>query len=257
MAAVRGTKDATRQSLATGARKELLLGIELQEWRIDAGGVDTSVLEYGNGPPLLLLHGGIECGGVYWTPVITALGRSHHLVMPDVPGLGESAPVERLDVDAFSDWLQAIIDLTCEQEPIVVAHSLLGTMAARFAARHGNVLDRLVVYSAPGVGAYHMPLGLRLAATLFALRPTESNAESFERWAFADYNSARERAGKWLSAFSEYTRQQAMVHHVKRTMRQLIGSCTKRVPDEDLRKIDIPTALVWGRQDRFVPVELG
>jgi pimeloyl-ACP methyl ester carboxylesterase len=40
-------------------------------------------------------------------------------------------------------------------------------------------------------------------------------------------------------------------------MRQLIGSCTTRIPDSELRLIGVPTALLWGRHDRFVPVELG
>ena len=55
------------------------------------------LLEGGDGPPLVLLHGGIECGGAYWAPVIASLAESHRLVIPDVPGLGESEPVARLD----------------------------------------------------------------------------------------------------------------------------------------------------------------
>ena len=101
------------------------------------------------------------------------------------------------------------------------------------------------------------PLGLRIVAIRFALRPSEGNAERFDRWAFADYDRARQQNGEWLAAFSEYTRYRAMVSHVKRTMRQLIGSCTKQVPDDELRRIDIPTALLWGRHDRFVPAALG
>lgn len=59
-------------------------------------GVATSVLQAGQGPPLLL-HGGIECGGPYWAPVVSRLAERHLVVVPDVPGLGESEPVERLD----------------------------------------------------------------------------------------------------------------------------------------------------------------
>jgi 2-hydroxymuconate-semialdehyde hydrolase len=129
-------------------------------------------------------------------------------------------------------------------------------MAARFAARHDGLLDRLVVYGVPGVGPYRMPLGLRVVAILFALRPSEGNMERFDRWAFADFDRARQRKGEWLAAFSAYTRSRATVPHVKRAMRQLIGSCTKQIADA-LRLIGVPTALLWGRHDRFVPVELG
>jgi pimeloyl-ACP methyl ester carboxylesterase len=47
-----------------------------------------------------------------------------------------------------------------------------------------------------------------------------------------------------------------MVPHVKETMRQLIGSCTKQVPDSELQSIGAPAALVWGEGDRFVPLDL-
>ena len=144
--------------------------------------------------------------------------------------------------------------MTCDEKPTLVAHSLMGSMAARFASQHAALLDRLVIYAAPGVGPYRMPLGLRFVAIMFALRPSKGNAERFDRWAFADYDRARDQNGDWLKAFGEYTRYRAMVPHVKRTMRQLIASCTKQVPDDELRRIDIPTALLWGRQDRFVPV---
>jgi len=39
-------------------------------------------------------------------------------------------------------------------------------------------------------------------------------------------------------------------------MRQLIGIGKKRIPDEELRRIAIPTALLWGRHDRMAPLRL-
>ena len=40
-------------------------------------------------------------------------------------------------------------------------------------------------------------------------------------------------------------------------MRRLIRTGTKRVPDAELRRIEVPTTLVWGRHDRMVPLRLG
>ena len=39
-------------------------------------------------------------------------------------------------------------------------------------------------------------------------------------------------------------------------MRRLIARGTKRLPDAELRRIPVPTSLLWGRHDRFVPLEL-
>jgi 2-hydroxymuconate-semialdehyde hydrolase len=235
----------------------MVAGTPLTERRLDVGGISTALFEGGEGPPLVLLQGGIECGGAYWAPVASGLAESHRLVIPDVPGLGESEPIERLDVSRFADWLIALLRLTCEEGPALVAHSLLGSLAAGFASRHGDLLRRLVVYGAPGVGPYRMPLGLRVVAIRFGLRPTERNSERFDRWAFFDLGRARARDPEWFDAWRAYARSRALLPHVKRTMRQLIAAGTKRIPDGELRRIGAPTGLIWGGQDRFVSPGVG
>lgn len=232
-------------------RGRLLRGLPVGERRVQVGGVATVVLEGGDGPPLVLLHGGIECGGAYWAPVIPRLAEQHRLLVPDVPGLGESDPVAQLDQPTFDNWLKALLEL-CDQPPTLIAHSLVGTLAARFAATHPTRLQRLLLYGVPGIGPYRMPIGLRAIAVRFALRPSAANMERFERWAFADLDSVRRRTPDWMDAFSTYTRGRARVPHIKRTMRYLVTTCTKQVHDH----IDVPTTLLWGAKDRFVPLRL-
>jgi pimeloyl-ACP methyl ester carboxylesterase len=238
-------------------RERLLAGLALTERHAQVAGATTSILEGGEGPPLILLHGGIECGGVYWAPVIAKLAETHRLIIPDVPGLGESEPLPRPDPPAFAAWLAEVMRLTAPEQPILLAHSLLGTLAARYAAEQGDELRRLLIYAAPAIGPYRMPLGLRMVAIRFAIHPSEKNAERFERWAFFDLDATRARHAGWFQAFSDYTRERAAIPHVKRTMRQLIGSCTKQIDDAELRRIPVATELLWGRHDRFVPLSLG
>jgi pimeloyl-ACP methyl ester carboxylesterase len=245
-----------RQEAERHARRRLLAGLPVTERRPQLAGVSTTVLEAGDGPPIVLLHGGIECGGAYWAPVISRLAESHRVIVPDVPGLGESEPVARLDAATFADWFAALLRLTCADKPDLIAHSLLGSLAARFAAQHRDRLQRLVIYGTPGIGPYRLPLGLRVAAIRFALRPSERNAERFDRWAFFDLDRTRRHDPAWFEAFSAYTRSRAAVPHVKRTTGRLIRSCTKQVPDAELGRIAVPTALLWGRHDRFVSLGL-
>ena len=235
-------------------RHRLLAGVPVTQRRLRPADISTSVLEAGDGPPLVLLHGGIECGGVVWAPVIAELATRHRLVIPDLPGLGESEPAARLDAAAFADWFGGLLELTCDEAPVVIAHSLGGTLAARYAARHP--LPRLIVYGAPGVGPYRLPLALRVTAIRFGLRPTAANHERFERLAVLRLDALRERDPGWFDAFSGYLLARAALPHVKRTMRGLIATCTKRIPDEDLSRIAPIPALIWGRHDRFVPVAL-
>jgi 2-hydroxymuconate-semialdehyde hydrolase len=102
-----------------------------------------------------------------------------------------------------------------------VAHSLVGTLAARFAARHSSLLSRLLIYASSGVVRYRMPLGLRYRALRFAVRPTARNFERFQRFALLDRDSTRERDPEWFDAFSEYTMARAHAPEVKATMGRL------------------------------------
>jgi pimeloyl-ACP methyl ester carboxylesterase len=239
-----------------GARERALARLPVTTLRIDAGGVSTALLEGGSGPPLVLLHGGIECGGAYWAPAISRLAERHRIIVPDAPGLGESEPLPTLVDETSARWLRELIRQTCEATPTLVAHSLFGTIAARFAAAHGDLLARLIVYAAPGVGPYRIPLGLRLVAVRFGLRPNERNEERFQRFALLDRERTRRQDHAWFDSFSAYELARARVPHVKRTLRWLVKAGTKRVPDAELRRIRVPTALLWGRQDRMTPLRL-
>ena len=239
------------------ARDRMLAGLTVTSRVIPIGGVHTSVIEAGAGSPLLLLHGGIECGGAMWAPVIEQLAQSNRVVAPDLPGLGESAPMESLDADAFGDWLQGVAEQTGLEGATVVAHSLVGSLAARLATRGSPVMHRLVVYAAPAIGPYRMPARLKYVAVRFAIRPTARNAERFDRFALLDLDATRRRNPRWYDSFDEYTRSRAREPHVKKTMRRLIGAETKPIPDAELAKIDIPVSLLWGRHDRMVPLEIG
>src|SRR5262245_20390573 len=208
------------------ARRQMLAGLSATTRTLDVGGVSTAVIECGDGPPLLLLHGGIECGAAMWAPVLTRLSQRYRVVAPDVPGLGESAPVPRLDVDTFAQWLSGLVEVTHLERPTLVAHSLIGSLAARFAARNLDLIGRLVVYAAPGIGPYRVPLRLKYVAVRFAIRPTPQNAERFDRFALLDLDATRGRDPGWYAAFDGYTRSRATEPHVRKTMRQLIATQT-------------------------------
>jgi 2-hydroxymuconate-semialdehyde hydrolase len=232
----------------------MLSGLAATTRVIHVDGVSTSIIEAGDGPPLLLLHGGIECGGVMWAPVIDRLARRHRVVVPDVPGLGESAPLETLDVDSFGRWLTALATDTDIEGATVVAHSLVGSLAAQVATRGSTAMGRLVVYAAPAIGPYRMPARLKYVAIRFSIRPTARNAERFDRFALLDLDATRGRDPDWFDAFATYTRSCASEPRVKRTMRRLIPLGIKPIPDVELDRIDIPVTLLWGWHDRMVPV---
>jgi 2-hydroxymuconate-semialdehyde hydrolase len=233
----------------------MLAGLPATSRTRDAAGIATTIWEAGDGPAMLLLHGGIECGGAMWAPAVHRLAEHYRVVVPDVPGLGESAPAPLLDVRTFTDWLNGVLRTLHLQRPVVVAHSLIGSLTVAAAPRIDR-MGRLVIYAAPGVGPYRMPPRLRYLAVRFAIRPTARNTERFDRFALYDLDATRQRDPGWFEAFESYTRSRAVVPHVKKTMRQLIASGTKQLPDAELARIAVPTTMLWGRHDRMVPLSV-
>jgi pimeloyl-ACP methyl ester carboxylesterase len=239
-----------------GALRDRLHSPVVRAHRLDVNGVDTYVMEAGSGPPLVLMHGGIECGGAYWEPVIAGLAKSFHLVIPDAPGLGESAPAGPLDPPAFGGWLSGLLEMRCPEPPVLVAHSLFGTLAARFAIEHGHLLRRLVIWSAPAVGRYRMPIGLAASAVLMGIRPSRRNIVRFARWPFHDLDRFRRTDPEWFDLFISYLAACGRRPDTKRTMRHLIRTCTKQIPPDELRAISVPTTVLWGSHDRMTPYRL-
>src|SRR6266542_3043038 len=114
----------------------------------------------------------------------------------------------------------------------------------------------MVLYGAPGVGPYRIPLGLLVTAIRFNVRPSERNNARFADWAFLDPDRTRRRDPEWYDAFMAYGLSRGADPQVKRTMRQLIKAGSKKITDADLQGISVRVALLWGKRDRMVPVRI-
>jgi alpha/beta hydrolase fold len=113
-----GTKEHIGQARAgEDARARLLSLMPVTERRIELAGISTAVLEGGDGPPLVLLHGPSAYAAV-WFQIAPRLVRSHRIVAPDLPGHGNSVvPGGAIGANRVLDWLGALIDRTCPSPP--------------------------------------------------------------------------------------------------------------------------------------------
>jgi 2-hydroxymuconate-semialdehyde hydrolase len=230
----------------------LLRGLSVEGRWVDVDGTATFLLEGGRGPTIVLLHGGIPTGGVYWARMISRLENTRRVIVPDVPGQGISEPLANLDASTFADWLTELLRLTCREEPILIAHSLVASLAARFAIHGGHLIRGLVLTGVPALGRWRPPPAFAVAAIRSSLRPSSRNTERFARWAFHDLDRTRQTDREWFDAFLAYLRARGADPGVKRATRQLVRTATKRIPIDELRRIAVPTSLVWGRHDRMV-----
>ena len=238
-------------------RDRLLEGLPLKQRQQEIDGLTTSVLEGGDGPPLVLLHGGIQAGGVIWWRVLPRLATTYRVVVPDLPGLGESQPAAHLDARTVAAWLDRLIEMSCgEEQPILVAHSTPGALAARFAVEHGARLRRLVLVDAAGLAPFRPSPGLLLALLRSVLRPTIGSFEGLMGRVMHDLDRVRQQEdGRW-QALARYAVSRAARPSAKRAMRQVARAGTRAIPHDQLRGIAVPTALLWGSHDRLLPLPI-
>jgi 2-hydroxy-6-oxonona-2,4-dienedioate hydrolase len=116
---------------------------------VDVGGVSTRIIEAGAGAPLILLHGTGGHAEAYLRN-LAALSRRFHVIAYDMVGHGFSGkPDHPYTLEVYADQLQGLLDALGVERAHLSGESLGGWVAAWFAARHPERVDRLVL-TTPG-----------------------------------------------------------------------------------------------------------
>ncbi|MGH7270013.1 MAG: alpha/beta fold hydrolase [Polyangiaceae bacterium] len=115
-------------------------------------GVDLHWVEFGKGPPLVLLHGLCDSSWT-WLSVAPALARSRRVLMLDLPGHGLSA---RPDASYSLEWHARMVGgwlgaLGLERVD-VVGHSFGGGVAQWLLLEHRACVRRLALVATGGLG---------------------------------------------------------------------------------------------------------
>jgi pimeloyl-ACP methyl ester carboxylesterase len=243
-------KEHDARPVGDDARGQLLAEIPVTERRLELAGVSTAVLEGGDGPPIVLLHGPGEFGAK-WMRVIPELVKTNRVVAPDLPGHGTSEVTGgELDADRVLAWLEELIQSTCPSPPVLVGHVLGGAIAARFAGDRGEALSRLVLVDTLGLAPFRPAPSFALALIRFTVRPTERSYDRFMRRCSFDLDGLREQMGELWGPFEAYNLERARTASVKvavRTLMKRVG--VPAIPPADLERIAVPTTLIWGRHD--------
>lgn len=237
---------------STSVRASLVAGLPVTERKITVHGVSTAVIEGGTGRPILFLQ--TEFGAI-WMRLIPDLVATHRVVTADLPGLGASeVPDGRVDAGRVLTWLGELIEQTCDSTPILVGKGPAGGLVARFAAEHGDRVDRLVLVDAHGLGKFRPPLRMMISFAGVMLRPTESRLDkSFRNYCYADLDRVRADMGESYDRVAAYALEFFRTPSVRTAMRRMAWMSAP-IPPEDLDRITAPTTLIWGRQDVGMPL---
>ena len=207
---------------------------------IDVGGCRVEVLQGGAGAPLLFLHG--AGGASRWMPFMDRLAESYRLVAPSHPGFGRSDTPDWLDNMSdlaffYLDFLEAL-DL---RELHLVGNSLGGWLACEIAVRSIERLRTLTLVSPAGIHLKGTPKG-----DIFLWNPETRVRNTFHDQALAEARLAQQPSPEEADI--------ALKNHF--TTAKLAWHPRFYNPDlgKWLHRIRIPTMILWGEDDRIIPV---
>ena len=231
-------------------RGRLMDGLPVVERMYELAGISTPVLEGGNGPPLVLLHGPGE-HALKWLRVIPELVRRHRVIAPDLPGHGSSIVNGRaLTADQVIQWLRELLDRTTPEPAVLVGHVVGGAIAARLAASDSDRIARLVLVDTLGLAPFHPAPDFGGALTAFLARPDEITFDGLWRYCAYDFERLRADMGERWEAFYGYSLERVRSPEGQAALHQIMEQFgLPAIPPEVLERIAVPTALIWGRED--------
>ncbi|HUL62764.1 MAG TPA: alpha/beta hydrolase [Methanocella sp.] len=198
----------------------------------------------GHGEPVILLHGN-GLSGAMWKYNIGQLARRFQVFAPDLPGFGRSdKPDADYGVEYYVAFLRSFMDALQIEKAALVGHSLLGVVAATFAARYPGRVTKLVLADACGVISLGSPV--YKAALKVGLRATARSRTMFQMQLLHDGGLGPRLDGVPL------------VTDGKESRRAFYRNC-REVLDVDLNylwllgQVRAPVLVLGGSCDRLVP----
>jgi pimeloyl-ACP methyl ester carboxylesterase len=192
----------------------------------------------------LYLHG-LPTSSDDWLTFLERTGG----IAPDLIGFGRSSKAGNLDysLDGLAGFVHALLDELAIDRVKLVGHDWGAGAGLRFAQAHPGRLERLVICN-----AQPLPPGFRWPrlARLWR-RPVvgELAMGSTTRWLLA----RALRRGSVRSAAWPEPRIAAVWEQFDQGTQRAILRLHRSVQDQEIPKVEVPTLVVWGEQDPWLP----
>jgi pimeloyl-ACP methyl ester carboxylesterase len=210
-----------------------------------------------DGPVVVLLHG-IAGSSRTWDAVLPRLAGTCRVVAPDLLGHGESAkPKGDYSLGAYASGVRDLLAALGHASATIVGHSLGGGVAMQFAYQFPEMCERLVLVDSGGLGREVTPVlraatlpGAEVVLPLIAHRRVLSAGRWLGR--FLPSRPALDEIGRGYASLVDTEARAAFVH----TARSVIDAGGQRVDASDRLYLatELPTLVVWGGRDSFIPV---
>jgi pimeloyl-ACP methyl ester carboxylesterase len=233
----------------------------LEKRTVDVQGISTGYLTAGTGgPPLVLLHGvGTSAGE--WTWVLPALARNHRVYAIDLPGYDGSSEPPDYSPAFTARFVGAFLDAVGVESAVLVASSFGGLAALRLALSEPVRVAALVLVDSAGLDQAVNPA----LAALTVPKGSEELLAAWNRTPAGAAHRALMRAPllfarpwqipiKWLTGQYKVAQLPSFTRTELAALGTVINFAGQReVLLDQLPRLQMPTLVVWGIEDRVFP----
>ncbi len=215
--------------------------------------------EAGSGQPFVLLHGGGPGASGYsnFSRNIKDFEDRYHVILPDVPGYGDSMLVVDAGRAMVVESADAIADFIAKLGvgPVtLLGNSMGGAVSTRVAISHPELVSRLVLMGPAGMhSALFTPSpmeGVKLLRSYYPDPTLERMRALVRAFVYDDSDPVYDEIAR---ARFEASLDPARIAGYQRSASR--GHLVKPFTREDLAGVQCPTLLIWGRDDRFVGID--
>jgi pimeloyl-ACP methyl ester carboxylesterase len=225
---------------------------------IDLDGRSTHYIEKGEGEPVILIHG-FFYDSYMWSRNIDALAEHFKVYAIDLWGSGYSTR-ELFDCGyhLYAEQVLKFMDGLDIPNAILVGQSMGAGTAIKFCVQNRKRVTKLILVSAAG-----LPNPMPMTAKFFALPGIGEFFLSLKTDAIRRKNLRdvfiHDKEVITQSYFENVTRPQKIKGSNETGLRMLRRNFIDKLNDEihQLGKMDVPIMIVWGREDRAIPLECG
>jgi pimeloyl-ACP methyl ester carboxylesterase len=219
-----------------------------------------NVLDYGEGPPLIFIHGLSGCWQ-NWLENIPYFARDHRIIAMDLPGFGESEmPVEPISIKGYGATMDELMTELGIDTAQIVGNSMGGFIGAELAIQYPARVERLVLVAAAGLSVEYIRTQRK-----HGIRHQAENVVFFNLGWIASRSHTVAARRRLRSALLLLVAAHPGKLPPALTIEQVKGSGKPGFTDaleamfhyplrDRLEKIGCPTFIVWGDKDRLVPV---
>lgn len=209
----------------------------------------------GRGPDVVFCHG-TPWSSELWRPIAEALAPDFTIHLWDMPGYGRSSkePQHRVSLDVQGELFGDLLSYWDLAAPHVVAHDFGGAVALRAHLLHDARYESLALVDVVALRPWGSDF-FRLVGEhpdVFARLP-----RAVHEGGLRAYISGASRSGltpaaldSLIAPWSDEVGQAAFYRQIEQADEAYTDEIESRYPT-----VDIPTLVVWGRDDTWIPVD--